>query len=122
MMILEQSDFYKITTFDSTATAVEVSLNINPKHAIFEGHFPGQPVVPGVCMLQMIKEQAEKALSKPLHLAKAAQIKYLQVLIPNQAEEVLLKIEWKDNLAFNAQLQSNGQIVMKMSGMFEYNN
>ena len=54
-------NFYKITYsehINGTDWAVQVMLN--PQHAIYNGHFPQQPVVPGVCMLQIIKECIEK--------------------------------------------------------------
>jgi 3-hydroxymyristoyl/3-hydroxydecanoyl-(acyl carrier protein) dehydratase len=41
---------------ETTPTRVQATIRLNPDHAIFAGHFPGQPVVPGVCMLQIIKE------------------------------------------------------------------
>ena len=30
---------------------------LNPDHLIYKAHFPGQPVTPGVCILQMIQEK-----------------------------------------------------------------
>ena len=43
-----------IVSDDRTNAAAKATLN--PKHPIFDGHFPESPVVPGVCMIQMIKE------------------------------------------------------------------
>ena len=34
-------------------------ITLNPAHPIFAGHFPGNPITPGVCMLQIIKELTE---------------------------------------------------------------
>ena len=33
-----------------------VEVELLPNHAIYGGHFPGQPVVPGVCTLTIIRE------------------------------------------------------------------
>lgn len=35
-------------------------VSVDAGHKIFEGHFPGQPVLPGVCQIQLIKELLEK--------------------------------------------------------------
>jgi len=118
-MILQKSDFYSTISFNATADHIAATVQINPEHAIFEGHFPGQPVVPGVCMLQMVKELAEKASEKKLQLRKVAQVKYLQVLVPKWDNPIRLQIDWKDALSFAATIQREEQIIMKMSGQFE---
>lgn len=118
-MILQKSSFFTIKHIAQDEKGIAALLEINPGHAIFEGHFPGQPVVPGVCMLQMIKEVGEKALNRSLFLQQAAQIKYLQVLVPVAGATVDLKIEWKAELSFNASLKEGDQTIMKMSGIFQ---
>lgn len=120
-MLLAKSNFYTIKHFDALAAALEAIITINPDHVIFEGHFPGQAVVPGVCMLQIIKEMAELALEQKLRLSKASQIKYLQVWQPEKDVEALLIINWKDAGQFQASISIKEQVIMKMSGCFETN-
>ena len=44
----------------STADAsVDVQIKIDNNHQIFKGHFPDNPVMPGVCLLQIMKEFTE---------------------------------------------------------------
>ena len=47
-MIL-QVDFYTINNLQVVGTTVNAELVLNAGHSIYEGHFPGQPVTPGVC-------------------------------------------------------------------------
>ena len=83
-----QNSFYTLESPpETTATRVQATIRLNPDHAIFAGHFPGQPVVPGVCMLQIIKELLEVATAQQLQLTKAGNVKFLAVLTP-QAHEV----------------------------------
>ena len=70
-MLLE--NFYKIIhrkEREDGKQAIEIELN--PGHVLYQGHFPGQPVVPGVCTLQMIKESAEQIVSRPLQYVQIA--------------------------------------------------
>lgn len=117
--MLQKSDFFALESMTHDEAGIEALLHINPAHPLFEGHFPGQPVVPGVCMLQLIKEVAETALSRPLFLRQVAQVKYLQVLVPAYQKAIALRMEWKQGLTFNASLEEGGQTIMKMSGIFE---
>jgi len=127
-----QGDFFHITTVETAGNTAKVLLEINPAHAIFEGHFPGQPVVPGVCMMQMVKEIAEKVLEKEIRLVKADQIKFLAPLIPaeNQPLQMELKFTARENsetgvdaqlvneTEVTAQLVNETTVVFKFKGLF----
>ena len=76
------NDFFTITDTESSASEIWAALSINANHKIFEGHFPNQPIVPGVCMMQMVKEIMEHILGKKTNLVKAADMKFLAVINP----------------------------------------
>ena len=81
-------NFYKVTHSEHiNETDWVVQVMLNPQHAIYNGHFPQQPVVPGVCMLQMIKECIEKIQQAPLQYKQIASCKFLSVINPNETPE-----------------------------------
>ena len=80
--IMLLNDFFTIRDTESSATEIWAELVINANHKIFEGHFPNQPVVPGVCMMQMIKEILEQVIDKETNLVQAADMKFLAVINP----------------------------------------
>lgn len=59
-----------------------VGIKINPDHKIFEGHFPGQPIVPGVTYIEMIREIMELIYKKKFLLKEASNIKFLSITNP----------------------------------------
>jgi len=59
-----------------------VRVDINPDHSIFKGHFPGNPVVPGVCQIQMVTEILGEIHHKKIWLAYADNIKFLSMINP----------------------------------------
>ncbi len=61
-------DLYKIKSFTYADGKVNTEVIINKDHEIFTGHFPDNPVMPGVCMIQIIKELTEKALDLTLFM------------------------------------------------------
>ena len=64
-MLLE--NFYKIIHIKEREDGKQaIEIELNPGHVLYQGHFPGQPVVPGVCTLQIIKESAEQIANQPL--------------------------------------------------------
>lgn len=101
---------------------IQFLLNLNAEHKIFRGHFPNQPVVPGVVSMQIIKESAENFLGKKLQLQKAANVKFPAVLIPenNKQLQALLKIKKPaaDIYKIQAQLYSEEEIFMKIQAQY----
>ena len=90
-----QPDFYSFTSLTTNGSSLlEATLLLNPAHPIFAGHFPAQPVVPGVCMLQIIKEGLEQAVGKSLFLNQAANIKFLSMLVPAADKEINLRTDF----------------------------
>ena len=89
-----QDDFYAVSNLAQAENIVTAQLSLNGNHKIFEGHFPGQPVVPGVCMLQMVTETARNATGKKLHLLKADNMKFLTVIDPRQTQSVNFELKY----------------------------
>lgn len=78
------NDFFTIQNIETAEGEVKAELVINSGHQIFEGHFPGQPVVPGVCMMQMLKEILEEVTGKRTNLVKAQEMKFLAIIDPSK--------------------------------------
>jgi len=70
-----------------------VRIRINPDHEIFRGHFPGNPVVPGVCQVQMIRETLELITGYQGLLLDADNIKFLSMIVPD--EKAVLELDLK---------------------------
>ena len=97
------NDFFTINDKVSSETEIWAELFINAGHKIFEGHFPNQPVVPGVCMMQMIKEILEEVIGKETNLITAAELKFLAVINPleNNLVHTSIKYASDENGAIN---------------------
>ena len=60
---------------------------------IYAGHFPGHPVCPGVCHIQMVKECAERLAGKGLHISYIRQCRLTAVATPAVCPELVLSIQ-----------------------------
>lgn len=116
------NDFFHITDQQIEGSEINALLIINAGHKIFEGHFPGQPVVPGVCMMQMIKEIIEEITLQKTNLIKAYDMKFLAVIDPvkNNAIQVNLKysIEADNSIIVSASLFKDELVHFKFKGQF----
>lgn len=96
---------------------------MNENHEIFKGHFPGNPVVPGVCQIQMIKELIEKALNGFFRLTESDNVKFLSMISPIKTPvvEFEIQIKWISPTVFsaNATIIAGNLPMLKFKGKFE---
>ncbi|MFL5763272.1 MAG: 3-hydroxyacyl-ACP dehydratase [Bacteroidia bacterium] len=89
------NDFFKITTLDS-GEKYTAHIELNANHRIFSGHFPGNPITPGVCLTQMVKETLEQITGKKLQMLKGDNIKFTAILNPLENPEVTMTLGIKE--------------------------
>ncbi|OFY57102.1 MAG: hypothetical protein A2Y87_10870 [Bacteroidetes bacterium RBG_13_46_8] len=73
-----------------------IQIELNAGHAIFRGHFPGNPVLPGACTIQIIKELLAYQLKRDLVLKKAGIIKYLSFINPEMNPQISFDLQIKE--------------------------
>lgn len=115
-------DLYNYSINEQNSNEIVASININGKHAIFDGHFPALPVLPGVCQVLMVREILSDVLKINLHLSVSKSIKFLAVVNPEKIETFNILIAYKfdsDNKVIASAVLSNGeQNILKMKGEF----
>jgi 3-hydroxyacyl-[acyl-carrier-protein] dehydratase len=89
-----QGDFFNVSDTIVTNHSVLATFNINAAHRIFEGHFPGHPLVPGVCMMQMLKELLENVIEKETRLVKADNMKFLAIINPMENPAIQAELSY----------------------------
>lgn len=94
-MLLE--DFYHITELKKQVDALDAEIKLNPDHEVYKGHFPGQPVLPGVIQLQIIKEVLENALGIHLMIREVVVAKYMRPVTPGENPFLSIRIEHKQS-------------------------
>ena len=69
-----------------------IAFSISPDHPALPGHFPGNPVVPGVVILDVVRRAAEPSFGPGLRITRLPQIKFVRPLLPGQAAAVDLEL------------------------------
>lgn len=113
-------------TFDECEVAQQkctVVVSLNANHPVYLGHFPGNPVVPGVCQIQMVKEIIETIVKYPVRLREADNIKFLSMINPQVNSQLEFHIHIKpanDQLLSATATIGYGKFVfLKFKGKFE---
>lgn len=92
------NDLYRVTGHDIKEDTLHATLAFDAGHRIFEGHFPGQPVVPGVCMMQIVQELMETyVVGQKTRLVNADAAKFLRMIDPRETPAVEAEIQYAPN-------------------------
>lgn len=100
------------------STESEVVVGINAAHGIFVGHFPDQPVLPGVCMVQIAVTIAGAMHGKALRVANARNMKFLAPVDPRKTPELLYRTTItpvEGAIKTEVQATADGTTVLKLS-------
>ena len=93
---------------------IEKSLTIDSSHPSLAGHFPGNPVVPGVVILEEVLELIGKSLGQSFMLSKVPSVKFHSPLRPNEPLQLKFDILPGHVVTFSCQVGSR----MIASGQF----
>ncbi|MEN8134599.1 MAG: hypothetical protein ABFS18_03555 [Thermodesulfobacteriota bacterium] len=64
----------------------------------FDGHFPGQPVLPAVMQLVVVRMLAEELLQVPLDTVKTGKMKFKGMILPDEVVQIRVAVEKIDGL------------------------
>lgn len=121
-MSIASNDLFSINKITHEDGAVSAVLGINAESEILKGHFPGQPIVPGACMLQVLKDVLESALGYTLRLSKAGHLKFMIMIDPANTPTVQLNIYYKKiedgDISITAKLSNADVVYFKFQGSF----
>ncbi len=92
------NDYFKIKNIESGEKYL-IDIELNANHKVYQGHFPGNPVAPGVCLTQMVKETVEHITNKKLTMVTGDNIKFTAILNPEITPfvQMTLSLKTKEN-------------------------
>ena len=100
------------------AGAARVALDIVPGLAVFDGHFPDIPILPGVAQLHWVAELAEECFGISGSFRRCDALKFQQPVIPGM--QLTLDLKWDEasgrldfRYASSAGVHASGRMVFE---------
>lgn len=114
------TNLYRVQSQQTEGSLIRAGIEVDAAHEIFKGHFPEVPVLPGVCMVQCVKELIESSLHIKTRIDKADMIKFLSMLNPVESNtidaEISIREQTETRIVFQASLKNNDRFLLKYSG------
>lgn len=92
-----------------------MQFTIPSDHPSLPGHFPGNPVVPGVVVLDRVLDAVHAASGAPLGALRLPQVKFTQPLLPGQPATVELEgaaPKWRFRVHHGERPIASGEVVL----------
>ncbi|MCW3806055.1 hypothetical protein [Plebeiibacterium marinum] len=116
------NDFFTYKVIDKAEGVWTLELTFNASHDIYKGHFPGLPVTPGICQVQMVQEIISNELNEAYRLKSARDIKFLNFIDPSKTPGLQLQLTIKqkeeETLAVSALMKNDEVNFLKMRSVF----
>ena len=122
-MLLKDKFFIVLHEEKITANDAVYLCELKADCDVYRGHFPGKPVSPGVCNIEMIRECAEMLVGKDLKIDTIKQCRLTAVASPSVCPKVDVKvsvaqIEGTDTYNVVASIADSAQSYMELKGTF----
>ena len=94
-----KNNLYTITNKEVDGLEGRFTIEVNSSHFIYQSHFPGEPITPGVCIVQIGKELLELFLREyspenvEYEITKVKNVKFLSVISPRETRTIVYNMK-----------------------------
>ena len=117
-------NLFILQSTEETETGFTARLCCDPEHPVYKAHFPGNPITPGACLLQIAGEVLQRKTGRTLYMKSSKNVKYLNVLVPAEDKEVRFVFsnlaESETECKAQVVIADETQVYTKMSLTFSY--
>tara|TARA_X000000368_G_scaffold158088_1_gene124540 strand:+ start:619 stop:996 length:378 start_codon:yes stop_codon:yes gene_type:complete len=107
---------------NNNGSTITTKVKLNKDHPIYNGHFPNNPITPGVIIIQIIKEIVEEYLDDLFFLKKIINVKYISPINPTIHNLLIIEIyiqKEKDSIIVKSLIKFNNlDTAVKFRGIF----
>jgi 3-hydroxyacyl-[acyl-carrier-protein] dehydratase len=117
------NELFEVLESATSETGFITTIKLYPSHIVYAGHFPGQPVTPGVIQIQIAHELLEKHFHRNLKLIVMHQCKFLKILNPNETCQIVVRVEFtrqEELLHIKAWGENAANIFFKLNSVYQF--
>ena len=106
---------FKICCFEQRQMEVFI-FTIEPQinNIIYQAHFPGHPVTPGACLIQIARELTQRCWGYEREIIGLKSVKFLNVLEPIVRGKVKFVLKRNDEKSVNVEILDDEKTYAKM--------
>ena len=99
---------------------ISADIHIAPNSPWFDGHFPGEPILPGVAQIGMVFDAIRKARNLDLKISSVQRVRFKRLIRPNDQLKIIAAPLKKEAYSYSFRILIQGEVVC--SGMMTVEN
>ena len=113
------NSLYSIRSKDVTDSFVRYDIHLDASHFIYQAHFPGDPITPGVCIIQIAKELLEANIHEEINEENRERLKQYENKLRNleQKKERLVELRINGDIELEPFQEKKARIENDISEM-----
>lgn len=118
-MLSIKDNYYRIDEQRTEGTDTVFRITLLPACEVYRGHFPGRPVCPGVCNIQVVKECAEQLTGQSLFIGRLKQCRLTAIATPDACRQLDIRLTVtpsSEGLTVAARMYDERQTYMELKG------
>ncbi len=118
-----QHKLFQVLSETREENSAAFEIGVNWQHPLFGGHFPGLPILPGACMVQIAVELFSCLQKRPFLLTETGKVKFIQTVTPETRDGISFSFSWEEvtedicnvrvNVTKNERLLSKMHLILK---------
>ncbi len=109
---------FPIRITEKNPDEIHAEVSILENSPWFRGHFPEEPILPGIAQIQIVLDTVKKAFDNPLRLLTINRVRFKQKVRPGDLIGVIVAKKEKGGYAFR--IVSNEEIVASGSMSLDF--
>jgi 3-hydroxyacyl-[acyl-carrier-protein] dehydratase len=107
----EQESWYSLSNIKrSSSNEILADAMASDKSPWFSGHFPGEPILPGVAMLGMVFDAIKQECGKNIKISGVKRVKFKHIIKPGDKIQIIAREKNDDNSLYTFQIMVDSQI------------
>ena len=85
------------------------TITLNPQHKIYKGHFPGDGITPGVCILQIASDLFSIIQQQNFVISSMKSVKFMQLIRPAVTPKVTFEFSYQPRGTLRCQMHGQSR-------------
>lgn len=87
-------NYYHIISQQIEEQSATFIVTLEPSCPVYDGHFPGNPIAPGACNIEMVRQCASIAMGKDIRITAIRLCKFMMLIRPSISEQLTIQMNW----------------------------